>query len=113
MCHFSFPAPGADIFGELEKGSLIILFQGAGYPPVKEVFTSEVILAVDKFNALTNTGRLLTCTDAALIDVTGDHLAEGEYEVSPGAQELLDLTQSRPDQGDANFKYKSDPFELL
>ncbi|MFZ2202021.1 MAG: hypothetical protein WAV56_01350 [Microgenomates group bacterium] len=103
MCQFSYPAPEADIFSELEKGSVVVLFQGAGYPPIEAVSTTEVILAVDKFSALTNTGRLLACTDAALIDVLSETLAEGEYEVSPRAQELLDLTQSRPDQGDTDW----------
>lgn len=86
---FSYPAPGADIFGELQKGSVIVLSRGAGSPPVEDVSTSEVILAVEGFSALTNTGRLLCCADSHLIEATGDHLAEGEYEVSPEAQELL------------------------
>ena len=102
MCHFSFPAPGASIFHELEKGSVVVLLRGAGSPPVEEVSTSEVILAVDGFSALTNTGRLLACTDAALIDVLSETLAEGEYEVSPRAQELLDLTRPQSDQGDTD-----------
>lgn len=103
MCFAHYPTPGANIFSELERGSIVVLLRGAGYPPVEEASTSEVILAVDKFSALTNTGRLLACTDAGLIDVTGDHLAEGEYEITPRAQELLDLTQSRPDQGDTDW----------
>ena len=103
MCHFSFPAPGADIFDELRKGSVVVLLQGAGYPPVEAVSTTEVILAVDKFSALTNTGRLLACTDAALIDVLrSEILADGNYEVSPRAQELLDLTRPQSDQGDTD-----------
>ncbi len=102
MC-FSYPASGADIFNELKKGSIVVLLQGAGYPPVEAVSTSEVILAVDKFSALTNTGRLLARTDAALIDVLGETLADSEYEVSPRAQELFDLTQSPRAQHDTDW----------
>ena len=102
MC-FSYPAPGASIFGKLQKGSVVVLLQGAGYPPVEAVTTAEVILAVDGFSALTNTGRLLACTDAALIDIPGETLADGEYEISPRAQELFNLTQSRPDQRDSDW----------
>ena len=106
MCFAHYPAPGADIFGELEKGSVVVLLRGAGYPPVEAVSTTEVILAVDGFSALTNTGRLLACTDAVLIDVLGETLADGEYEISPRAQELFDLTQSRPDQRDTDWTAK-------
>ena len=102
MC-FSYPAPGASIFGKLQKGSVVALLQGAGYPPVEAVSASEVILAVDGFSALTNTGRLLSCTDAALIDLLGETLAKGEYEVTPRAQELLDLTRSQSDRGDTDW----------
>src|SRR3989304_2718994 len=77
MC-FSYPAPGASIFGKLQKGSVVVLLQGAGHPPVEDVTTSEVIIAVDGFLALTNAGRLLACTDAVLIDVLGETLADGE-----------------------------------
>ncbi len=93
----------SDIFSELKKGSVVVLYRGAGYPPVEKASTLEVILSVGGFSALTNTGRLLDRTHAALIDVLSETLAEGEYEVSPRAQELLDLTQSRPDQGDTDW----------
>jgi len=102
MC-FSYPAPGASIFGKLQKGSVVVLLQGAGHPPVEDVTTSEVIIAVDGFLALTNAGRLLACTDAVLIDVLGETLADGEYEISSRAQELFYLTQSRPDQRDTDW----------
>lgn len=92
---FSYPAPGANIFGELQKGSVIVLLRGAGSPPVEDVSTSEVILAVEGFSALTNTGRRLSCFDSHLIEATGDHLAEGEYEVSPEASELLNQAQTQ------------------
>ncbi len=88
MC-FSYPAPGTDIFKELQKGSVIVLLRGAGSPKVENASISEVILAVDKFSALTNTGRLLCCNDALLIEATGDMLADGEYEIAPEAHELL------------------------
>ena len=103
MCFAHYPAPGADIFDKLEKGSVVVLLQGAGYPPVEAVTTTEIILAVDRFSALTNTGRLLACTDAALIDVLGETLADGEYEISPRAQELFDLTQSPRAQHDTDW----------
>ena len=102
MC-FSYPAPGASIFGKLQKGSVVVLLQGAGHPPVEDVTTSEVIIAVDGFSALTNAGRLLACTDAVLIDVLGETLADGEYEISPRAQELFDLTQSPRAQHDTDW----------
>lgn len=82
MCHPYYPAPGADIFGELQKGSVIVLYQGAGKPTVEDVSTSEVILTVDKFSALTNTGRLLCCTDSPLLKAYGTLLADGEYEIA-------------------------------
>ncbi|MEK7064002.1 MAG: hypothetical protein AAB973_00130 [Patescibacteria group bacterium] len=89
MCFPSYPAPGAEIFGELQEGSVIVLYQGAGNPPIEDVSTSEVILAVGGFSALTNTGRLLCCVDSHLIKTTGDKLADGEYEIAPEARELL------------------------
>ena len=88
MC-FSYPAPGASIFGELQKGLVVVLLRGAGNPQVEDVSTSEVVLAVDGFSALTNIGRRLCCTDSHLIEVTGDTLADGEYEVAPEALEIL------------------------
>ena len=95
MCHPYFPAPGAEIFDKLSKGSSVVLSYGAGNPRVTELSVAEVILAVDKFSALTNTGRLLSCADAALIKATGDTLADGEYEIAPEAQELLHRAETR------------------
>ncbi len=85
----SYPAPGADIFSKLGKGSVVVLHQGAGNPQVEDDSTSEVILAVAGFSALTNTGRLLCCVDSTLIDVTPAVLGDGKYEIAPEAQELL------------------------
>lgn len=102
MCHPYYPAPGAEIFQELQKGSVIVLSRGAGSPPVEDVSTSEVILAVDKFSALTNTGRQLCCADSPLLKAYGTLLADGEYEIAPEAQEQLRQAEQRRTQRDAN-----------
>lgn len=106
-CSHSYPAPGAGIFNKLQKGSVVVLLKGARAPPVEGISTSEVILDVDGFSALTNMGRLLACTDAALMDVTGKHLAEGEYEIAPEALEKLRQAKLRQAWHDIN------PLELL
>jgi len=104
----SYPAPGADVFSELCKGSVVVLLRGAGSPQVEDVSTSEVILAVAGFSALTNTGRLLCCTDSHLIEATGDTLADGEYEIAPNARELLRQAE-QPQEIDDGFMPQYNP----
>lgn len=101
MSFGNMPYPtGAEVFESLQKGSVVVLLPGAGNPEV-DVVTSEVIIEVDGFSAMTNTSRLLCCRDAALIEPTGEVLNEGDYEVSPEAIILLaSLTGDTPAEDD-------------
>lgn len=119
MC-FRYPLPGSEIFGEIKPGSIIFLRRGAGNPPVEEDSTSEVIISVDGYSALTNTGRLLCCVDSGFIDAVGGTLAESEYEVSPEAQAILRQAEEAAAQSAADwqeivdgFGPEDDPLELL
>lgn len=78
------------VFETLEKGTEVKLLQGAGFPEVDEDEIIEVMIDIDGSSGMTNTGRLLMCSDGNFIQPTGRILDESEYEVAEVAREALE-----------------------
>lgn len=85
--------PTIDLFqlsiAHLRAGQEITLKAGYGDPATQEVRT-VVIIWQEGQGALTNDGTRLIRQDAPGITLTGKLLSEGQYDITPSAQQLLE-----------------------
>lgn len=100
-----YPAPGGDKIAALEPGDEVVIKAKFGHPS-KEEDVTDIVLSVNGFSALTASGVKLACWDSAGIEKTGRHFEDGEYEVSPEAQAILEqamLENAIRDLGEAGL----------
>lgn len=82
---------GGAVIASLKPGDEVTVRKGFGYPPAEED-TVEIIATAHQMSALTASGRALGCDDGYGVEATGQHFEEGEYELSPEAQMIMERT---------------------
>lgn len=80
------PMDGADVIAKLQRGDEILLEAGFG-SPAQDVETTQIIVEVDGFSALTAAGIILRCDDGQGVTPTGNHFED--FELSQAAKNIL------------------------
>jgi len=106
MCFGSYSQLG-DAISQLKVGDEVSVSSTDG------TNTTAIVIAIAGFSGLLHDGTIISCRHTVMIEKTGRHLEQGEYEVSELAHQIQAEAEAVQRRWAAELETDPDPLELL